>query len=750
MKYDGVELSWKNIKVFSHKYLTTLYELEQYRYTKSVEKRELTAEERYFEDSLIVKLTEVYKVLVSVRLAIRKLYNSSIGIRKKIDEYCKNNPVFWINSFYWTYDPRIVRFGLAGVVPLVMYDSQSEAIQTAYDAYKSGLKVAVKKSRAEGATEIFVAFSIWIWLYQYSAQIGWGSRVRDLVDKIGDSNSIFEKTRRGIKFLPSAMTQFYDPRTHTKMNQIQNKKNKSDIIGGGGKNIGRGGRATVYLIDEFAFLDNPDSALSSINSVSPCNILISTVNGMNAFYKECYQSNRILIQLAWWKNPSKNDKYYINEKNEESFWYKTEKMSTPPELLAQEIDMDFNCVCAENAIKPEWTESCVNNTIAIPDENNKVAGLDVIAGGNDKPAFVWRKGNVVQPPVVMYSKTPLEIAREARLHATELGITTIVYDKNGFGSDIGTEMSKFDDGITWIGIVGQSSAPDNIHFDNITEGQAFLNYRSYMLWNLRTKILNTHYFVEGIESPVKEDEVISLPEHEIMKNQISIPRLIIKNNKIQFESKDSIRQRGLPSPDILDATAMCFCYDSNKNSTSLFSEFNYSSNCVCSKEFDNSMPQFPSIAIVADKGFNYYLTCGFYDYTSNKIIITNSEKFPPSEVNFLCNKIRNIYTRVVDAYTNESIFDGVTDVNSPYFAFRKNGVVLRPAHMYNLGAMIDSVNELFLNNLIGINMNLEVLLSQLSYYNSKNNKLKENYYYIYSFMVLISALKKKVVYERSN
>jgi hypothetical protein len=78
----------------------------------------------------------------------------------------------------------------------------------------------------------------------------------------------------------------------------------------------------------------------------------------------------------------------------------------------------------------------------------------------------------------MYSSTPLENAKEARRLAIENGIKIIVYDKNAYGEDISNIMGAYDDGITWIGIRGQQSAPDDIHFDNLTKGQTFLNFRA--------------------------------------------------------------------------------------------------------------------------------------------------------------------------------------------------------------------------------------------------------------------------------
>jgi hypothetical protein len=53
-----------------------------------------------------------------------------------------------------------------------------------------------------GATWICAAFSVHAWIYSDGA-IGWGSRKEQLVDRLGDPSSIFEKIRLIVDYLPS-------------------------------------------------------------------------------------------------------------------------------------------------------------------------------------------------------------------------------------------------------------------------------------------------------------------------------------------------------------------------------------------------------------------------------------------------------------------------------------------------------------------------------------------------------------------
>src|SRR5690606_12859439 len=70
------------------------------------------------------------------------------------------------------------------------------------DRYNNEENGICEKSRDSGMSWLAMAWSIHKWLYEDGFSAGFGSRKADLVDKIGNPSSIFEKGRILIRYLP--------------------------------------------------------------------------------------------------------------------------------------------------------------------------------------------------------------------------------------------------------------------------------------------------------------------------------------------------------------------------------------------------------------------------------------------------------------------------------------------------------------------------------------------------------------------
>lgn len=117
--------------------------------------------------------------------------------------YYATHPVEFINHWCNTYDPRNAGKSVPPRIPLVMFKKQEDLIRYMMACLEGEECGLIEKSRDMGATWICCAFSVWLWLFVPGAAIGWGSRKAQLVDKIGDPDSIFEKMRMIITGLPS-------------------------------------------------------------------------------------------------------------------------------------------------------------------------------------------------------------------------------------------------------------------------------------------------------------------------------------------------------------------------------------------------------------------------------------------------------------------------------------------------------------------------------------------------------------------
>jgi hypothetical protein len=224
--------------------------------------------------------------LITRQRRLRRL-KADAGLRVGLTERYRDDPVAWIAHWAVTYHPRKAASNAPTVMPFVPFPRQVEMIaflHTCVDGQQSGL---IEKARDMGATWLACAFSVWLWLYRPGAAIGWGSRKEQLVDKIGDPDSIFEKMRIIIRHLPKLMLPTgFDPRDDMPSMKIVNRATGATITGESGDNIGRGGRKLIYFKDESAHYERPEKIEAALADTTNVQIDISSVNGPgNVFHR---------------------------------------------------------------------------------------------------------------------------------------------------------------------------------------------------------------------------------------------------------------------------------------------------------------------------------------------------------------------------------------------------------------------------------------------------------------------------------
>ncbi len=193
--------------------------------------------------------------------------------------YYSTRPAEFI--FHWcdTYDPR--KLGVKWV-PFVFFKKQEEFIHYLHELRGDQESGLIEKARDMGATWCACAYSVWSWLFVKDDAIGWGSRKQELVDKLGDADSIFEKLRLIINRLPDIWRpKGLKPRDHLTFMKCINPANGSTITGESGDNIGRGGRKSMYFKDESAHYERPEKIEAALGDNTRVQVDISSVNGLN-------------------------------------------------------------------------------------------------------------------------------------------------------------------------------------------------------------------------------------------------------------------------------------------------------------------------------------------------------------------------------------------------------------------------------------------------------------------------------------
>src|SRR5690606_19472199 len=157
------------------------------------------------------------------------------ALRKSAWAYYKTRPAEFIMHWMDTYNPRIV--GSSKWVPFVFFERQQEFIDFVEMLRHESENGLVEKCRDIGATWLACAYSVWAWLFLPDDATGWGSRKQELVHKIGDPDSIFDKMFLIIRRLPDIWKpQGFNPRDHATFMKLINPSNGSTVTGEAGDN----------------------------------------------------------------------------------------------------------------------------------------------------------------------------------------------------------------------------------------------------------------------------------------------------------------------------------------------------------------------------------------------------------------------------------------------------------------------------------------------------------------------------------
>jgi phage terminase large subunit len=491
-----------------------------------------------------------------------------------LNRYYELNPVAFIMDWCVTYDPRNIGTEYPPTMPFFLFERQIDLIQFICECLDSKEKGLLEKSRDYGATWICAAMSVWIWKYKKGSSVGWGSRKEGYVDQLGVLDSIFEKIRMLIDNLPKELRpRGYRSKIHAPFMKIVNPETGSTITGEAGNNIGRGGRKSIYFLDEAAHVEQPELIEASLSANTNVRIDISSVKGVgNVFYRSRMSGTewepdlnirkgklRVLI-LDWRDHPNKNDEWYKREK--ESFAERGLQ-----HIFAQEVDRDYAASVKGVLIPAAWVRAAINAHVKLGIEPSgvKVAGQDAADGGEDASALAVLRGVVVESLSVDHRGAD-RAAPAMLLTASMVGVEEYWYESVGVGTGVKVASAMMKDVlkgmrvIPWVpnakvvdprgDIIANTKMGDA---DRKTNKDYFANYKSQSSWALRLRFQRTYkWVVEG--EPQDPDEIISIPadiKHaQQLEAELSQPTYDTNGaGKIIINKKPS----GTKSPNLFDS-----------------------------------------------------------------------------------------------------------------------------------------------------------------------------------------------------
>lgn len=488
-------------------------------------------------------------------------------LRMALIEKSKRDPIFFINLFAWTLDPRNVAEGLPGTLPLRLRPKQEEFVRWLDDRLAQRQNGLTEKSRDEGMTWVLCAYYVHHWLFWSDFVGGIGSRKAQQVDHLGDSNSIFEKVRFLIDRLPPWMKpRGYQRKRHANFMKVLNPQNGNAITGESGNEIGRGGRTTMYFVDEHASVERPDLVDASLSNTSNCTIYGSTPKGVgNLFFKKRFSGKIAVFTFSWRDNPDKN--YVAQFMDEKGVlqtiypWYEwaVDRIDDAV-IVAQEIDIDYTASVQGIVIPARWVQAALH--LDLPAEGISQGGLDVSAEGDDRTVYAQRRGPVVQKVVPI---TGEGIEDDVREEATRDGVQALYYDRLGVGAGITRTLHRDRAALPFhIEGLANSQKPSGTEYADrpeLTARQRFANFAAELWWRLRLRFQATYRrVVKGEDIP--DDECISLVP---LKDDPNLQKIIAQLSQATFKKTGTTDKivvnklgEGTISPDFAEAIMYAF------------------------------------------------------------------------------------------------------------------------------------------------------------------------------------------------
>lgn len=710
-----------------------------------------------------------FDVAIKIRLLWKKQYVGNEDFRKEEDELNRNDPVRWMSYWGRSYDPRMIELGLSPKIPLIPWPAQQDFVNGIEECYKSRVNWLGEKSRGVGMTWLIASLFTHHWLY-YEGFIGlFGSRKEELVDRKGDPNTLFWKVRESIYTLPKKMRpSTFDVKDGMNDNimKIINPDNGSVIIGEGGDNIGAGGRASMAVIDEKALHEHQDLVDRALSQVTNCQGDISTPRGRNHFASKRFSRSVEVFTIHWWQDPSKNpDWEAADRKPAHNDWYEyqKERFAFDPVLIAQELDINYDASTESSFIPSEWVSSAVG--FALPMEGVRYAGFDVAGGGSNSSVYCRRIGPVVFEPFEMRMDNEVEAAWKVVDMCDRDKVDVLNYDADGLGHSIIGLLQNAERKITFVTrpIRGGHAATEGADENGTTGKERFRNKRAQMWWNIRERFRKTFEHTTG-KKLYPAEELISIPNNQRLISELSAPKMEhTTTGKMQVESKDKMRTRGVQSPDYADACV--YCFDEDVAEERVIDKFSYVSDKGQFKDFQVVLGAAGDLYISVYQAKDLTTSClaclwhgGSYrrpdgNWAPLLQVISEFESgngLPDEIANWSAAQLNTANKPVTEWIGNEEMFD-LTGKEAAYRVYRKAGISLKQNYSMDRPAGILVVNKMFGADMIWVHrQNCPQLMYQLASWQRTGGSPDESNGLAEALCQVVSRLRKRrLVHEDS-
>jgi len=483
--------------------------------------------------------------------------------------YYRENPAQFIIDWGITFDPRQVEKGQPSFLPFLLFERQEEWVNWFVKCWKNQEPGLTDKSREMGLSWLTVAVACTLCLFHEGMVIGFGSRKEEYVDKRGDPKSLLFKARQFLTHLPREFRGTFDENRHAPYMRIQFPDNNSVITGESGDGIGRGGRTSIYIVDEAAWIPRAELIEASLSQTTNCRHDVSTPWGMNnPFARKRFGGKISTFSFHWTQDPRKDQAWYEKKCHD----------IDDPVVIAQELDLNYSASVEGILIPAEWVRSAIDAHIklGIRPTGIRIAGVDIADEGADKNAFCGRHGILLEFLEQWSGKGGdiYETVEKVFRMGDSFNYRHILFDADGLGAGVRGDArvinAKRQHKIKFDPYRGSGAVidPDGDPFKNTNELKGpdkgrtnvdfFANYKAQAWWSLRRRFQLTHRaIVEKLI--IAPDDIISISG--VLPN---LNRLIIELSQPTYSQNNvgKILVDKMPddcrSPNLADSVCIAF------------------------------------------------------------------------------------------------------------------------------------------------------------------------------------------------
>ena len=499
---------------------------------------------------------------------------SDLSIQAEIYK-CRNDPAHWFNHWVWTYDPRGMPFGMPANIPFVLRPKQVELVDWLLERESTQTHGLIEKSRDEGMSYVVLGFYLHRWLFVEGFAGGVGSRKEELVDKKGDPKTLLHKFRDMFSKLPDWMKpKGFVEKVHDNYMRIINPDNGATITGEAGDNIGRGGRTTMYFLDEWAFVERQEAVDAAISQNTNVHIKGSTPNGIgDRFHQDRFSGRYAVFTMPWRANPDKNWSVEYNGKMIHP-WYEKQLATLDDVVLAQEVDINYAASVEGVLIPSSWVQAAIDahKKLNIEPTGDRIAGLDVADEGKDKNSIADRHGVVLKYLDTWSGKGDdiFGTTQKAMDHCQDRGINTMFYDADGLGAGVRGDARVINEKNREAGqreiIVepfrgsGAVHDPEGEIVEKRQNKDFFANLKAQSWWWLRLRFQETFRALEGRD--YDPEFIISLSSEDIDPKELALLTTELSQPTYTKNGSGKIlvnkQPDGASSPNRADSVMICF------------------------------------------------------------------------------------------------------------------------------------------------------------------------------------------------